>query len=170
MFGGIVGRSRAYGIVTCCYNLEKVEYKGLKVGVGGIAGDNAAYDGTAHVEERKSIISNCYNKADVISETQRLGGIVGENSEYSEIKNCYVYSSAKIQYNDTEATNNIGNYETNYSGKIIGVNYNSNSADENNGTLDEMPTVYYVVNGLSDGKSEYWSNSNPDQPKLLWEK
>jgi len=32
-----------------------------------------------------------------------------------------------------------------------------------------MPTVYNVVNGLSNGDSEYWSKSNLNAPKLLWE-
>lgn len=169
LFGGIAGRTRAYGLVSYCYNLGNVEHKGAKVGIGGISGGNHAYDGTTNVEERKSIISNCYNKADVISETERIGGISAENTPYCEVKNCYIYSGAKIQYNGTDAADNIGSLENNYLGKIIGKN-STGSIEENNGILDEMPTVYYVVNGLNDGKSEYWSNANPDQPKLLWEK
>ena len=33
-----------------------------------------------------------------------------------------------------------------------------------------MPTVYNVVNGLSDEESTYWSNTDVNAPELLWEK
>lgn len=32
-----------------------------------------------------------------------------------------------------------------------------------------MPTVYKVVNGLNEGESDYWSDSDVNLPKLLWE-
>ena len=128
-----------------------------------------AYNGTEHIQENKSTVSYCYDSGNVTSKNAYTGGIVGRPSVYCEVKNCYIYSDAKIQYNGTDATDNIGSAENNYLGKILG-NLPNNVTEENNDVLDEMPTVYYVVNGLSDGESEYWSNSNLDQPKLLWEK
>ena len=168
--GGIAGRLRAYGVVSYCYNLGDIENKGTKlIGVGGIVGENCAYNGSAQVEERKSIISHCYNKSNIVSVAERIGGIAGFNADYCEIKDCYVYSNSKIKYNTVEATDNIGNTKNNHLGKIIGYNI-ENAIESNNGILDNMPTVYKVVNGLKDGNSEIWSNSDLNAPKLKWEK
>lgn len=170
LIGGISGRLRAYGVISYCYNLGDIENKGTKaIGVGGIVGENCAYNGTTQVEERKSIISYCYNKANIVSVNERIGGIAGLNANYCEIKNCYVYSNSKIKYNTVEATNTIGDTKNNYLGKIIGWN-NEKAIESDNGIIDNMPTVYKVVNGLKDGSSEIWSNSNVNAPKLKWEK
>ncbi len=51
-------------------------------------------------------------------------------------------------------------------GKVIGSQEGTTS---NIGGLTELPSVYYVVNGLSDEESQYWSKSNINEPNLLWE-
>ena len=69
----------------------------------------------------------------------------------------------------TQASNDVG-VSSVYLGKFIGRN--EGAPYENIGTLSasNMPTVYKVVNGLKDGSSEIWSNSNVNAPKLKWEK
>lgn len=166
--GGIAGKLRAYGKIENCYNKGNITNEGLGGKVGGIVGENSAFDGTiTNVEERKSIVVSCYNYANLISNVGYTGGISGLNSKYCNVENCYIYSNIKIKYNDTLATENIGNSTSGQLGKIIGIN---EGEETNNGVLDEMPSVYYVVNGLCNEKSRYWSNSNLEQPKLLWEK
>ena len=69
----------------------------------------------------------------------------------------------------TQASNDVG-VSSVYLGKFIGRN--EGGPYENIGILSasNMPTVYKVVNGLKDGSSEIWSNSNVNAPKLKWEK
>lgn len=159
---------RAYGTSIYCYNLGNIEYIGEKPEIGGIVGTNNNINNDK-LEKSKSKVLFCYNSGNISSLAKVIGGITGFNNSYCEVKDCYVYSGAKVQYNGTDATENIGSSTNNYLGKIIG-NQATNAVESNNGTLDEMPTVYYVVNGLSNEKSDYWSNTNLDEPKLLWEK
>ena len=93
----------------------------------------------------------------------------GRNFQYCIVKNNYIGSTVTVKYYSTTASNNIG-YSSNYLGKIIGNAYSTSTTYvDGNGILTEMPTVYYVVNTLNSGESEYWSNSNLNEPKLKWE-
>lgn len=159
--GGISGRNRVKNETEYCYNIGTVNYTGEKKFVGGIIGWN---DDCVEV-------NNCYNNANVYSNGSFVGGIVGQNDENCSVNNCYVYSGNEIKYNGTNATKAIGDSATNYSGKIMGYNESTDTAEENNKVLTSMPTVYYVVNGLSDEEGQYWKkdNNNLNSPILKWE-
>lgn len=168
--GGISGRLRAYGLITYSYNLGSVTNENTGRLVGGIVGSNEAFNGSKHIATRASTVSYSYNSGNVTSKGTLIGGITGINQQYCYIKNCYISNTATVKYNTTSATANIGS-SSNYLGKFIGQAYSKNSTYVNNvGVLETMPTVYNVVNGLSDEKSSYWSNTNLNEPKLLWEK
>lgn len=62
----------------------------------------------------------------------------------------------------------IGNITTtiNSTNVLIGSKLGSTS---NIGVLENMPTVYNVVNSLDDGDSQYWQKNDLNSPKLEWE-
>ena len=167
--GGIAGRLRAYGLITYCYNLGSVKNTSSGKNVGGIVGLSTSTDGTTKTLERASTVSYSYNAGNLTSEGTMVGGICGRNDVYCCINNCYISNTIAIKYNTTSATENIGS-TSNYLGKIVGMNSASSGNISNVNALSSMPTVYNVVNGLSDGESSYWSYSNLNEPKLLWEK
>jgi len=170
--GGITGGMAANGEISNCYNLGEVICTGPTTAywVGGIAGTNFSHDGSGYVEERASIISNCYNNANVSSSGTRVGGITGVNKDYCSVKKCYIGSEVVVKYGTTQAEELIGT-ANNYVGQIIGETASTDTTYVDDiGVLTAMPTVYHVVNGMSDGDSQYWSKTNVNQPKLLWEK
>ena len=167
--GGISGRLRAYGLITYCYNLGSVTNTNSGKYVGGIVGQNNSYDGSNNVLTRSSTVSYSYNKGNLTSKGTIVGGICGQNNKYCKINDCYISNTISIKYNTTSATADIGSTSY-YLGKIVGMNSASSENISNVNGLSSMPTVYNVVNGLSDGESSYWSYSNLNEPKLLWEK
>jgi len=164
-----VGRLRAYGNVEYCYNLGSVTSTGGGKCTGGIVGENHAYDGSALLSERASSVEKSYNVANVTSNGTGIGGIVGYNRQYCYVKNCYQSKEYSVKKGSTSATENVGS-SSDYLGKIIGYAYSTSTTYvTGNGILTTMPTVYNVVNGLSDADSQYWSKSDLNAPKLLWE-
>lgn len=167
--GGISGRLRAYGLITYSYNIGNIENTNSGKAVGGITGSISAYDGSNNVSSRASVVSYSYNSGNITSKGITIGGICGMNGEHCTIKNCYVSNKSNIKYNTISATANVGS-ANNYVGKIIGNAYSTKTTYVNNtDILTNMPTVYKVVNKLNDNESDYWSNINLNEPKLLWE-
>ena len=166
--GGISARLRNKGVVSYCYNTGEIA-SNCRAFTGGIVGHNASYNGTENLEELKSVVEYSYNKANVTAIGIYTGGIVGNNSAYCNVNNCYILDTVKVMQGTTQASNDVG-VSSVYLGKFIGRN--EGGPYENIGTLSasNMPTVYKVVNGLKDGSSEIWSNSNVNAPKLKWEK
>ena len=166
--GGISARLRNKGVISHCYNTGEI-VSNVKQWTGGIVGHNSAYNGTEHLEELKSVVEYSYNKANVTAIGRYTGGIVGNNSAYSNVNNCYILDTIKVMQGTTQASNDVGTSSVSV-GKIIGIN--EGGTYENIGALNtsNMPTVYKVVNGLNDGSSEIWSNSDVNTPKLKWEK
>lgn len=116
----------------------------------------------------ESLIEFCCNISNVNGEDKSIGGICGRDSEVTVIRNCYLSSFSEIKYNGSVVTNDIGNEKNNYVGKFIGISLKTSITDfENVGVLTN--TLYYVVNGNSNENSQYWSNSNVNEPNLLWE-
>ena len=67
----------------------------------------------------------------------------------------------------------MGTSSNNYTGRLIGHCFSDNAPYIDTvyqSNEEDMPTVYNVVNGLSDEESAYWSSTNVNAPKLLWEK
>lgn len=158
--GGIVGLNR--GKVEYCYNLGNVLNNGNLKYIGGIVGLSDTKD--------ISFVENCYNKANITSNGIIVGGIVGYNADYCKINNCYISNLSQVKYGTILATSQWGS-KTNYIGKIVGYlanqTYVTNVASINDA---DMPTVYDVLNKFSENMSIVWSNSNLNQPNLLWEK
>ena len=167
--GGITSRLRNKGVISYCYNTGEI-VSNVKQYTGGIVGDSASFNGTASLEELQSVVEYSYNKGNVTTTGIKVGGIVGFNNGYSAVNNCYILETTQVMKGTTQASNNVGT-ATDYIGKIIGQ-HSSNATYQNIGTLtaSNMPTVYKVVNGLKDGNSEIWSNSDANAPKLKWEK
>ncbi len=103
--GGICGRNQSNGIIENCYNAGYVY--GATRSIGGICGDNGAplqkcYNvGTVKGEFKVGgivggssglgntiCIKDCYNRGNVIGDTEDIGGIGGYIS-YSLVENCY---------------------------------------------------------------------------------
>lgn len=178
--GGIVGRLTASGTVDFCYNLGEIIDDSTVGVVGGIVGNNNSQNG---VLEKSSKVTNSYNTADVTSNGSYVGGIVGNNTQYCYVKNCYLGGKYRnVSSGSTIATNPIGS-ASNYVGKIIGQAYTKDSTYVDDSTdyileMNQMPEVYDVVNadknGLNGRDSKYWSNTEYSNvelqtPKLKWE-
>ena len=103
--GGICGRSQSNSIIENCYNTGYVY--GATRSIGGICGDNSAtLQGCSNVGNVKGKfhvggivgessgfgntiwIKDCYNRGNVIGDTEKIGGIGGYIS-YSLVENCY---------------------------------------------------------------------------------
>ena len=103
--GGICGRSEGDSIIENCYNTGYVY--GVTRSIGGICGDNSAtlqgcynvgkVNGELYVGgivgESSGLgntiwIKDCYNRGNVIGDTEKIGGIGGYIS-YSLVENCY---------------------------------------------------------------------------------
>ena len=142
--GGICGRSQSNSIIENCYNTGYVY--GATRSIGGICGDNSAtLQGCYNVGIVKGKcyvggivgessgfgntiwIKDCYNRGNVIGDTEKIGGIGGYIS-YSLVENCY--SQATVSGN-TEVGGICGNgyeadfqnayYDSNlYTGNAIG--------------------------------------------------
>ena len=103
--GGICGRSEGNGIIENCYNKGYVY--GATRSIGGICGDNSAtlqecYNvgsvkgkfyvggivGQSSGYGNTICIKDCYNRGNVIGDTECIGGIGGYIS-YSLVENCY---------------------------------------------------------------------------------
>lgn len=166
--GGISSRLRAYGEIRYCYNLGTITNNSQNIFVGGITGQVAAFNGVGEVFECSSKVEYSYNSGNVESKGAEVGGICGENTICSYIRNSYIANTTTVKYNGTSATANIGSASS-YLGKIIGYNVAGSSNVTSVGVLSSMPTVYQVVNGLNEGESQYWSKSNENEPQLLWE-
>lgn len=169
--GGIVGELIAYGNIQYCYNLGTITNNTTGDHTGGIAGTNSAWeagDPSYWKEERASKIQNSYNSGTIESKGKYIGGICGKNIIYCQVKDSYSKNGTTIQCNGTNASSDIG-LANNYLGRVVGKNEATSQNVSNVGILSTMPTVYKVVNGLSEGKSEIWQNNNVDKPQLLWE-
>lgn len=98
------------------------------------------------------------------------------SDDYVKIYNCYNLEEIKNDSSVYLTGGIVGNHEVyngsaiNYLRKIVGNNLAGSSNVTDVGALSNMPTVYNVINGLSDSSSQYWSKSDLNSPKLLWEK
>ena len=178
--GGITGRCAGNILIEYCYNLGNINNNnGTNVmNIGGIVGVLRLPEDLASNSEIKSIVNNCYNSANVIStvDATNVGGLVGMCRNISNnncyVKNCVRLNSAEVKNGNYTATK-YGTSSNKYTGKLIGYAYDTNTPYiENvyNETEEYMPTVYNVVNGLSDDASAYWSDADVNAPTLLWEK
>ncbi len=159
--GGITGRLRLEAKVGYSYNLGDINNTADGQNTGGIVG----YNIIAGTEEKYKI-QYSYNSGNVTSKGYSVGGICGRQDRDRGTKDSYTSNTSTVKYNTSVATSNYGSASAFY-GKIIGQQLGLLS---NVGILEEMPSVYYVVNSLNEGKSEYWSKENVNEPKLLWEK
>ena len=166
--GGVVGKLRAYAECKYCFNSGEVENKGTGIYVGGICGIlNATPSGTISDESAKSVISYCYNNKNVASNGAYTGGIIGYIDEYCFINDSYTLSSIIVKYGNTSATSNRGT-KNNYLGKLVGDAFGT-GVTSNVSSLSSVPTIYNVVNNLSDEESKYWLETNKIEPQLIWE-
>lgn len=89
-------------------------------------------------------------------------------------KNNSILKGIEIKTGTVSASKDIG-ASSNYIGKYVGnadssdTNYISGNIEITNGVEDITDTVYYIVNGMSDAESEYWSKNNLAEPTLKWE-
>lgn len=179
--GGIVANSRSNGLVIYCYNTGAITHTSNGIYTGGIVGTNQAYNGSSNESSRESIVQYSYNTGNVISNGNRVGGIVGHNSSYCYTRNCFNLDTAIVQSNSNTATTPIGK-TPNFLGEIAG--YATSQYIENSGTLSkaDLPSVYYVVNGLSNNSGGVWLEdklkegseteykyNNNGYPILAWE-
>jgi len=166
--GGIVGVAKHKIIVEFCYNMGTIQITSNGGHAGGIAGILISNDADNPNSYYASKVQYCYNSATVSANGKYVGGIVGHVDNYCSVKNCNVSSDLIVRGNGKTATANRGQQED-YIGKIVG-NLGIVSSDYlGNNTNSITVSVYYVVNGHSSGSSSYWSNSNVNQPKLIWE-
>ena len=103
--GGICGRSQSNSIIENCYNAGYIY--GADGSIGGICGDNYSTIESCYnigiIEGNFSVggivgesfglgntiwIKDCYNRGNVIGDTEKIGGIGGYIS-YSLVENCY---------------------------------------------------------------------------------
>ena len=142
--GGICGHSQSNSIIENCYNAGYIY--GADGSIGGICGDNYSTIESCYnigiIEGNFSVggivgesfglgntiwIKDCYNRGNVIGDTEKIGGIGGYIS-YSLVENCY--SQATVSGN-TEVGGICGNgyeadfqnayYDSNlYTGNAIG--------------------------------------------------
>lgn len=173
--GGIAGGLGCNGLMEYCYNLGKIDNSGAtnSINVGGLVGVNKLPEGAE--SDVKSVINYCYNKADVISTTsiKSIGGLAGKNNQNCYVKNSQQLVTAVVKNNTTTASGRMGTSSNNYTGRLIGQCYDANEPYIDTvyqSNEEDMPTVYNVVNGLSDEKSAYWRNDDVNAPRLLWEK
>ncbi len=171
--GGITPRSSGNVLLEYCYNLGSINNtsSGASGNVGGIVGINRLPDNV--ISNIKSTVNYCYNVADVISITSiyNIGGLIGNNHPNCYVKNSCQLRTAQVKNNTIIASNRIGNYENDsYTGRLIGRNNGENNIEEVWQAYEEnIPTVYDLMNSFSEDESKYWSNSNVNAPKLLWE-
>ena len=171
--GGITGRNFGKVLLEYCFNLGEIN-NNEGINVGGLVGVNRLHaDATSNMNPT---INHCYNVANVIStgNTTQVGGLVGSNAQYAYVKNCMRLITAEVKNGSiVSGFGGFGTSSNNYTGRLIGNSYsNSTPYIENVSNYEEgyIPTVYNVMNGLSDDKSLYWSITNVNEPKLLWEK
>ncbi len=153
--GGIVGWNGVNtegGEFRYCYNLGEVFNEGSGKFTGGISGGTYAF------------IENCYNVGNVSSKAQFIGGILGGGSK--GIKSCYQLDTVTVNLNNSPVTRLYGG-AGNYYGKLTGE---GSATDCGLLMQEQMPTVYDVMNEFSEIDSKIWSNTNPNEPKLFWEK
>ena len=97
--GGICGYN--FSIIENCYNIGRIEGNN---NVGGIVGESSRSGNTIWIKD-------CYNRGNVIGDTEKIGGIGGYIS-YSLVENCY--SQATVSGN-TEVGGICGNgYEADF--------------------------------------------------------
>lgn len=163
--GGIVGFAQNCSEIKYCYNLGSINIIKTTSSQGGIAGRlRSALSSNEY--EKASSIQNCYNSNNVTSQGEVVGGICGLNYKYCSVKYCYVSAGIKVKDTTTKINSTEG---------IIGQD---NGISSDNEVLQNMPTVYEVVNantnGINNGDSQYWSkteysNADLQTPKLIWE-
>jgi len=170
--GGIVAGLNN-GVVTYCYNTGEVTNQaipivGEAIPIGGICAVSTYQEGTTN----GSRIQYCYNQANVISKAGCVGGICGDSFQYCYVRDCQMSPNAIIQkVGNSNTTTGLGNESNAWVGRMIGRNFEKAGGTYigDNSLEDITKTVYEVVNGLKSGQSQYWSQSNLNAPKLLWE-
>jgi len=173
----MVGISLDKASVTYCYNGGNVENKGTGTCTAGIVARNTVGAGSEEVgvAGQGSIVQYCYNSGNITSNGTFVGGLCGQNRKYCTMKNLYESNTAIIKSKGTTTANNIGK-TPNYAGKLVGgdVYYNENNKIDatyvKDNYVEALPNIYYVVNRCNAGNSMHWSNSNVNEPTLLWEK
>lgn len=150
--GGICGRSRSNSIIENCYNAGYIY--GATRSIGGICGDNSAtlqgcynvgnVNGKFYVGgivgESSGLgdtiwIKDCYNRGNVIGDTEKIGGIGGCIGS-SLVENCY--SQATVSGNT-----NVG-----------GICGNSNKVDFQNTYYDSNLYTGNAIGYLKDATTE----------------
>lgn len=149
--GGVIGSISRGCTTEFLYNLGIVENNGGGNRTGGITGICTNYGGNP------SRMTHCYNSERVISNNSVYGGICGLLDNKCTINDSYNLVGVSIGGIKTELNNTTG---------LIGSSLGSINRI---GILENMPTVYNVVNGLDDGDSQYWQKNDLNLPKLKWE-
>ena len=170
--GGIVGECSNASNVEYCFNLGKIENNRTIEGTGGVAGKTTSWTDAGRNEQSAGVtVKYCYSANNIYGAGGAVGGVIGTNDIYCTSTNIYVgkyvintnpQETLTVKMNTTNATANVGNSNTKL-GKIIGLNWGTYS---NVGELESMPTVYNVINRLSDSASDIWDNTNPNAPTL----
>lgn len=167
--GGIAGVTfvRASATIDYCYNLNNINSDNKKLYVGGIAGN---LKGASN--KKIGTMNHCYNSGNVSSRGKYIGGLLGEQTSYTFVKNSFSSESATVTCNGTPAVEKSAT-EDPHVGLLFGTSggtTNIGSGDDYNDTKpsNEMPSVYDVLNELGTGNaSTIWTNET--YPKLLWE-
>lgn len=162
------GRASEYTMIEKCYNKGEVIEGRYCGGIVGIS----------KIEQKKSEVNTSCNIGIVNSSKTCVGGICGFNEQYNIVKDNYILQGLEIKRGETQATREIGT-SSSYLGKYVGQAYStSTSYISGNGEItnevnaengDITDTVYYIVNGMNEGESEYWAKDDVTEPSLKWE-
>ena len=139
--------------------------KGAIIANLGITGNinTKTYTGAIAGNVQNTKIVNCYSNVDINGETYstqlKVGGIVGNISSSSIIRNCYNTGNlnAKITYSGTPYVAGIAGYIGNYSNSKILNCYNIGNLNSNNGTTGTI--VVKDTNPKSLITNNYYLNS-----------
>lgn len=115
--GGICGCANVNSSIKYCYNIGNVSVL-IDYGAGGIVGTFGH-----QIEGIKGTLEGCYNIGDINAFARIAGGISGFAGNVEIIKN--IINCGDVYISTTKASQDIGNSNNKYLGRIIGRNYNN---------------------------------------------
>ncbi len=149
--GGLIGHNY---ISTIRRSYSIIEVKGTGFNIGGLVGLNIGYDTGSSVAPSLIEVSSASGKVSG-SGGENVGGLVGKNSDYGQIKNCYAIGT-------TEGKTNVGG--------LVGLNEGSDtdlvSLVEKSYSIGEVQGTSYVgglvgkQNGTAITEKSYWDRES----------